>query len=74
MKDKEYWLRWLKAAGLRALRTFSQALIGFIGVSVFMDQVAWGQALSGAALSAILSILMSIAGLPEVEETDNGNS
>lgn len=68
MKSKEYWISWVKAAGLRALRTFAQALCGAIGASVFLDQVRWVEALSAAALSAVLSILMSIGGLPEVEE------
>lgn len=68
MKNKEYWLEWLKAAGIRALRTFAQAFIGAIGAAVFMDQVKWLEALSAACVASILSILMSIAGLPEVEE------
>lgn len=70
MKNKEYWIKWLKAAGIRALRTFAQALIGSIGAAMFMDQVRWVEALSAAALSAILSILMSISGLPEVDDGD----
>ena len=68
MRSKEYWVAWLKAAGLRAVRTFAQALVGAIGAAVFLDEVRWIQALSAAALAAILSILMSIAGLPEVNE------
>lgn len=68
MKNKEHFLAWLKAAGLRALRTFAQAFIGAIGAAVFIDDVQWLQALSAAALAAFLSILMSIAGLPEVPE------
>lgn len=68
MRNKEYWLKWLKAAGLRAVRTFAQAFIGAIGAAVFMDEVQWLQALSAAGLATVLSILMSISGLPEVEE------
>ena len=68
MRSKEYWVAWLKAAGLRAVRTFAQALVGAIGASVFLDEVRWIQALSAAALASVLSILMSISGLPEVEE------
>lgn len=67
MKNKDYWIAWAKAAGLRALRTFAQSLCGAIGASVFLDQVRWVEALSAAALSAVLSVLMSIGGLPEVE-------
>ena len=68
MKNKDYWLEWIKAAGIRALRTFAQAFIGAIGAAVFIDQVKWLEALSAAGLAAFLSILMSIAGLPEVPE------
>lgn len=70
MRSKEYWINWAKAAGLRALRTFAQAFIGAIGAAVFMDEVQWLQALSAAGLATVLSILMSIAGLPEVEEVE----
>lgn len=58
-----------KAAIIRAVRTFAQALLSFIGVSMVMSEVDWVRALSAACLSAILSLLTSVAtGLPEVEE------
>lgn len=59
---------WLKAAGIRALRTFAQALVASIGCAVVLSEVDWLYCLSASALSAILSILMSIAGLPEVKQ------
>lgn len=59
---------WLKAAGIRALRTFAQALVASIGCAVVISEVDWLYCLSASALSAILSILMSIAGLPEVKQ------
>lgn len=59
---------WLKAAGIRALRTFAQALVASIGCAVVISEVDWIYCLSASALSAILSILMSIAGLPEVKQ------
>ena len=69
MKNKEHFLAWLKAAGLRALRTFAQAFIASVGAATLLDQVRWLEALSASALAALLSILMSIiTGLPEVPE------
>ena len=59
---------WIKAAGIRALRTFAQALVASIGCAVVISEVDWLYCLSASALSAILSILMSIAGLPEVKQ------
>lgn len=58
-----------KAALIRALRTFCQALIAYIGTSALLTEVNWLESLSAAALAALLSILNSIAtGLPEVDE------
>ena len=66
---------WIKAAGIRALRTFAQALLASIGCAVVISEVDWLYCLSAALLSAILSILMSISGLPELknEDEDVGN-
>lgn len=62
------WKFW-RAALVRALRTFAQALIAVIGTSVLLEQVRWLEALSAAGLAALLSLLTSIAtGLPEVDE------
>lgn len=66
MKNKEYWITWLKAAGIRAIKTVAQSAIGAIGASVIMSEVDWCVVASTAALSGIVSILTSIAGLPEV--------
>lgn len=57
---------WLKAAGIRALKTFAQAAISAIGTTVVMQEVNWLMILSIAGLSAIMSILTSTAGIPEV--------
>ena len=61
------WKTWLKAAAIRAVKTFAQALVAYIGVAAAISDVDWLRALSVAALAAILSILTSLAGLPEVE-------
>ena len=59
---------WWKAAGIRALKTFCQTAAATIGTAAVMGDVNWIAAGSAALLAAILSILTSVAGLPEVEE------
>ncbi len=62
-----YWKRWAKAAGIRAVKTAAQAAVGAIGASAAMGDVDWLLCASAALLAAVLSLLTSIAGLPEVE-------
>ena len=57
--------KWLKAAGIRALKTVAQTCIAMIGTAALMDQVNWLAVLSASVLSGVLSLLTSIAGLPE---------
>lgn len=59
---------WWKAAGIRAVKTFAQALIACIGTGAALLEINWGYALSVAAVAAILSLLTSLTGLPEVED------
>lgn len=61
-------VNWWKAAGVRAFKTFCQTMIASVGCAVVLEDVNWVTALSASVLAAILSILTSIAGLPEVEE------
>lgn len=61
---------WLRAAAIRAIRTFAQALIAGIGTGAALLEVNWSYALSVAAVAAILSLLTSLAGLPEVDEDE----
>jgi hypothetical protein len=68
--EKEQFSRWFKAALLRALRTFAQTAAASIGVSAMLSDVSWAHVLSASALAAILSLLMSVGGLPEVKEGD----
>ena len=62
---------WWKAAGIRALKTFAQAMLGSIAVGAAISEIQWGYILSVSLVAALLSMLTSIAGLPEVEE-ENG--
>lgn len=58
---------WFKAAGIRALKTVAQTAIATIGSAMVLDEVNWIMVLSASVLAGILSILTSIAGLPEVD-------
>ena len=60
-------VKWLKAAVIRAIKTMAQVAIATIGTSAAMGDVNWIMVASTSALSGILSILTSIAGIPEVE-------
>ena len=63
------WKKWFAAAGIRAVRTFAQSFVSMIGVGVIsIAEVNWGYIASCAAVSAILSLAMSLAGLPELDE------
>ena len=71
---KGFGKKWWKAAGVRAIKTVAQTAVATIGTSAVMSEVNWLMVLSASALSGILSLLTSIAGLPELEENDiNGN-
>ena len=60
--------KWFKAAGIRAIKTMAQAAIAMIGTSVMLEDVSWQMVVSAAVLAGILSLLTSLAGLPEVEQ------
>ena len=60
--------KWIKAAGVRAIKTMAQAAIAMIGTSVVIADVSWQMVASATVLSGILSLLTSIAGLPEIKE------
>ena len=68
MDSKEYWIRWGKAAIVRAIRTVCQTAVALIGTNAIgITEVNWVGVASGAALAGIVSLLTSLGGIPEVE-------
>lgn len=64
------WKEWMKAAVIRAVKTFAQTFAGSIAVGAAVSEVDWLRALSVSGVAFVLSILTSLTGLPEVEKTE----
>lgn len=64
------WGKWFKAAGVRAIKTVAQTAVATIGTSAAIGDVNWRLVLSASVLAGILSLLTSVAGLPEVDESN----
>lgn len=69
MKNRD-WKEWARAAGVRAVKTVAQTAVATIGTAAVMGEVNWAMVVSAAVLSGILSLLTSVAGLPECPEAD----
>lgn len=61
-------LNWIKAAGMRAVKTVAQTAVATIGTAAVMDEVNWVMVGSAALLAGVLSLLTSVAGLPELSD------
>ena len=66
-----FTLEWLKAAGIRALKTVAQTAIATIGTTALMNEVNWIMVASASLLAGILSLLTSISGLPELKDKED---
>lgn len=62
------WKKWTKAAGIRAVKTVAQTAVATIGSAAVISAVNWKVVVSASILSGVLSLLTSVAGLPELEE------
>lgn len=65
--NKEYLVKWVKVAGVRAVKTMAQTAIATIGITMAMSEVNWVLVGSTVALAGLLSMLTSVAGLPELK-------
>lgn len=70
MNKKEELIKWFKYAGIRALKTICQTAVATIGTSSMLSEVNWKIVASTSLLAGLLSILTSMAGLPEVENLE----
>ena len=62
---------WLKAAAIRAVRTFAEAMLAYIGTgAIVLKDVSWLAALSAGAMGAIVALLLALAGLPELDKEE----
>ena len=61
---------WLKAAGVRAVKTMAQTAVGLIGTSLVVSDVSWPVVLSASVLAGVTSMLTSVAGLPELDNQE----
>jgi len=66
MSDK--FKRWIKAAGVRAIKTVAQTAVATIGTAAVISMVDWRMVISASLLAGVLSLLTSVAGLPEIKE------
>lgn len=72
MDKREYWIKWGKAAFVRAIRTVAQTAVALIGTNAIgITEVNWVGVASGAALAGVVSLLTSLGGIPEVEMPEN---
>ena len=67
------WKNWIKAAGIRAIKTVAQTALGTIGGAVLLGDVNWGVVVSASVLAGVLSLITSVAGLPEVKDTEGAD-
>lgn len=74
MNNKEYWINWAKAAGVRAVKTCAQTFVATIGTAAVLQDVNWVMVASASALAGVISLATSVAGLPEVSTEVSGTA
>lgn len=74
MKNREYWIGWAKKAGIRALKTAAQTAVALLPAAATIARVDWLTVIGTAALAGVASVLTSLAGLPELNNTDSGDA
>ena len=67
MKNKQYWIQWVKAAGVRAVKTVAQTFVATIGTATVLGTVNWKMVVSASILAGVISLATSVTGLPEVK-------
>ena len=73
MKNRD-WIEWAKKAGIRALKTAAQTAVALLPAAATIAQVDWLTVIGTAALAGVASVLTSLAGLPELNNTDSGDA
>lgn len=73
-KNKEYWIEWAKKSSVRAVKTMAQTAVALLPAAATIVQVDWLTVLGTAALAGVASVLTSLAGLPELNNTDSGDA
>ena len=69
--NKKNFKKWIKAAGIRAIKTIAQTAIATIGTTAVIADVNWAAVIGSAVLAGLLSLLTSIAGLPELKQNED---
>ena len=67
MKNKEYWINWAKATGVRTIKTMAEVAGSFVIVGMAVNEIDWLHMLSVTVVAGVATILLAIKGLPEVE-------
>ena len=67
MKNKEYWIKWLKATAVRTVKTMAETAGSFVVVGLGMNEIDWTHMLSVTLVSGVATILFALKGLPEVK-------
>lgn len=70
--SRKYLKVWIKAAGVRAVKTMAQCALASMGTAAFMDQVNWQMVISASVLAGVASLLTSCVGLPELQTEQEG--